>query len=812
MVHFTIRVAYSLAEILDLKREAESSALCEISQLQSSFSARARLRAQKMAEFLVDEKGKIDRHRLEILDKLFEERGFIHYPEATNDADLTLYAKRVLKTLLKDKALLQSIQRAGLPLCNPLATEYVADSMGSSNVTDAILRRALLSALLTPLRQTVGSCFATAPAILIQEELPHYLMQDLLQILNTGQLTRTFGGQEYAVPMSPTAGSGELKKLVPRERILFSPGLQSALKSRQGYPEDHADAVLNAIFDGEELRRARMRFVAFADHPLLKMWEFTLASFSEIKMDFSRWNLYVSLGFDPHEEGGIGALIHRHLERRLQEENEELQKYQEESIISMQQVQATERLLQQARSEEEGRRLLAEHQARLYQMHACFEKRDQHYANAENLAQFFSFLLKQYDVLFPLHFQEIYDADMSDVTDLSTDDSPAGFRLVYKHGRSQTGSWNFIKTAKDYLQALEGFFLRSESFIEENIKWKLGKKELAELTTQISHHLQTEEFLLSAFRRMAKGRGANVRIDKKTNLDALPFKPWAHVSGGTMALLLKTYFRVEKALHEEVRRVESATELCTFLIDLLKTKTMSARVMMSSPTHAFSLLAEEPLLQSASEERIFTYTWVRDRLINPQRQFYAGILLSPSEQTFLAEKFNLNVPSLPYHITPKEWRSQFPRSKELDGFLFSSLPLIRADEWKEKAKEILKAIGKQEAYKDLGTGRGYLTRSEAHSLVIEACNRTGILNERDLHGEVAKAMRILKLAPPEPLIFADTNWAKYYFAFLVSPSSEELELWLLDKIGLKGRPMEEWRQYLDGTTNEVWSVYMDRWR
>ena len=105
-------------------------------------------------------------------------------------------------------------------------------------------------------------------------------------------------------------------------------------------------------------------FRSTADNPLLKAWEFTLASFSEIKMEFSRWNLYSSLGFHPQESGGLGQRIYTYLEKKLEESNEKLQHYQEEYQIAFDQLKGTEILLKGASSEIEARRLGAEHQSR----------------------------------------------------------------------------------------------------------------------------------------------------------------------------------------------------------------------------------------------------------------------------------------------------------------------------------------------------------------------------------------------------------------------------------------------------------------
>lgn len=311
---------YSLEQILDLEGEAELVSLAELSLLDSSFCLRARRRGLKLSEFVVDAKGKIDREKLKILEALFQKEGFVLYPLATvgiNDAELTFYIKGALHTLLRDAPLCRQIESLGFPLCNGLAEEFVKDSVLSlSPPTERTLRCALVSALFTPLQQSVGSCFATAPAILVQEKHLPQLAADLVEILSTGSLKRVVQGQEFSVPMSPTAGSGDLKKKIDPSRVYFSPSLLSLGKEFSA--GETIEQMVRGSHGGEELRRLKARFVAFTLHPLLKMWEFTLASLSDVKMEFSRFSLYTALGFDPRDEGGIGQLIYEHLDLLLQ--------------------------------------------------------------------------------------------------------------------------------------------------------------------------------------------------------------------------------------------------------------------------------------------------------------------------------------------------------------------------------------------------------------------------------------------------------------------------------------------------------------
>ena len=99
-------------------------------------------------------------------------------------------------------------------------------------------QRALI-AWLTYLRQNVGSCFATAPAIVVSEEQPELFFKDLSELFGTGRLKRTFGGVEYSVPFSASWGAGDLRRLIvvqrgplaEKQKSWHSPGILAGLEA-----------------------------------------------------------------------------------------------------------------------------------------------------------------------------------------------------------------------------------------------------------------------------------------------------------------------------------------------------------------------------------------------------------------------------------------------------------------------------------------------------------------------------------------------------------------------------------------------------
>jgi hypothetical protein len=814
------------------------------------------------------------------------------------------------------------------PLCHKWAEKLIFETLGlssASSLTDAQIRAAVLCACLTPLRQNVGSCFATAPAIVIQKEQISLFLDDLYQLLSTGKLKRTFGGIEYVIPLSPSTGIGDLKKnLIAKDskaRVGFCPGLIAAMQvsgaigshlpleelgekvqdliqahalgKNQLTPSDLIRQVLleKLLLTEEDIERsrsleishfksskliigssdtgvsrkleqigafkqkekeARAAFNAMCDNALLKCWEFTLASFSEVKMEFSRWNLYTSLGLAPEEHGGLGELIYRKVDEKIKELNKKIEEYQKQYEAAFDQVRTTEALLRNVSSESDARRLQAEHQSRVYHMRTCLEMRDTVYEQGSNYSNLLSFLVKAYDQKFPEYFQEIYDAEMQEVQGDMYDDSPAGFRLVYKHGRVDPSTWTLIYDAEEYIEALLNFFSATESQIAAECSWEGGQQEILEITSAIIAHVRTSVFLETAFERMAKAHQAPLSKALPKNWQAIEKKPWAYTSGGTMTTLLKTYYCRESELTSEGKWVENESELLIFILDTLKNlppnitdgflKNPRKAMLVTSPSHAFLLLPGQEFLRLGWQEEIFTYTWVRDSVFLPSQHFYADMRLGPAEQSFILSRFCEELPPLLGHYLNQvfipsdkrllvvEWRkmlldaliqrtqSQTPQQQRvltdgIDAFLYQTLPLISGKEWKMLTRRILSDLMSDEVEKTLQLFPDAPAPLMTASEVRDAAKGCYLLSQRklalpfDLHVFIALHARFVGVAPPTPLLFADTNWTNNFFGFVVNPGNGRLELWRLDRTLSQGVQMSDWKHWLNGKDRKPWSIF-----
>jgi hypothetical protein len=916
------------------------------SQLQESCSVRNVLRARRIAISLINDKGDILMERIPGVIKALEKCLYSLGPQRQYDAIRQEQLLSVLRFLLSSKEAPRLLKAISKPISHRHAEEIIRATLqlpGKEVINDAHTRRAVLSSWLCYLRQNVGSCFATAPAIIIHDEQPLQYLKDLNEILSTGRLKRTFGGVEYTAPLSISWGAGDLKKniLVPYTsegraavELWLSPGLIAAFEAanlvgkelplKQKIEEvknlitevipsekDQQFFIINAedILRGVLLKylklteadlkeyenRSRMAmqttfltglpsgsargkteacasfyvwlelaenaFKGLADNALLKAWEFTLASFAETKAGFTRWNLYSSLGFRHEEAGGIGFSIYDIITRKIEQSKIKIQDLQIEYEQKYAHLKYLEGRMQRAGSEKELEWIKIDYKTKMYEFNILEELRDSENDKAQRTANMFNLLNDAYYELFPQYFQEVYDADMHEVTVGQYDDSPAGFRLLFKHGRSNTSQWTYIRTPAEFIQSLSDFFIATEIELASRDDFKGLERELTEIVTAIVTHIKTEEFLETAFYRMAAAHQSRIVKNPLENLDKIEKKPWAYTSGGSMATLVSCFFGLEDKPFEISRWVENPMELLVFLIDTVKQiphKLMNDYInkpnksmLIHSPTHAFLMKPGLSPFKEAWQNESFTYTWARDHLVKPIERFVDNLILDEAAQEFLIAKLSEQVPinyqyffrqsflrmhgdmgsvELRNHIVDtmqKEKGLQFQRQivlqpDEIDHFLYEALPLFPTFEMGERIRNLLEKmplisknrvndiVALWEKFPSAIGGERYATAQTLQDIVkgLLCLELQKTSTPQDLHAAVAEAARGCDYAFPKPILFADTNWTKDYFGFTVSPGTGKLELWRFDLIGTIGYPMSSWAHWLNGTRKDItWGIY-----
>ncbi len=124
---------------------------------------------------------------------------------------------RILTLLRDDPAVRQTLDEINVPhgRGNP-AGGMVRATLGLAPEEELIpihSRQVALGALLTPLRQAtgVGSCFATAAVIQVQNGDPERALREVKELIETGALTVTVNGESHTVLMNRTPPSNELE-------------------------------------------------------------------------------------------------------------------------------------------------------------------------------------------------------------------------------------------------------------------------------------------------------------------------------------------------------------------------------------------------------------------------------------------------------------------------------------------------------------------------------------------------------------------------------------------------------------------------
>ena len=451
---------------------------------------------------------------------------------------------------------------------------------------------------------------------------------------------------------------------------------------------------------------------------------------------------------------------------------------------------------------------------------------------------------------------------MQEVTTGPFDDSPAGFRLLYKHGRSNTSQWTLIKNQYDFIDSLVSFFVATEPQILHDLDRKELERDLSEVVTGIINHVKTKEFLETAFYRMAAAHKSPFIKDPLDHLEKIEKKPWGYTSGGTMNTLAACYYRIEDRPKEAEKWVESEMELLVFLADTLKQipprfldpflKGSRRSLLMQSPTHAFLLQPMSSPFKEAWMNDEFTYTFIRDRFVRQAEIFVEKMLLDDQMLQYLMQKFCEKVPEnyqprlqavfrkISGPLNPLFFREYLVdvlqtdrglragsrptlEADEIDGTLYSSLPLFHSSELRDKLSKIIsllpgisndRSAGILELANEISLTRGEVPILGALQLqdickALLCLSDAGTTSPIDYHLHVSLAAKKLKFAMPAPLIFADSNWVKDMFGFVVSPGTGKLELWRLDYTGSKGYPMTSWKQWLDGSRPDLrWGIYV----
>ena len=176
-------------------------------------------------------------------------------------------------------------------------------------------------------------------------------------------------------------------------------------------------------------------------------------------------------------------------------------------------------------------------------------------------------------------------------------------------------------------------------------------------------------------------------------------------------------------------------------------------------------------------------------------------------------------------MSPMEFRSALIESAGralpyladlIDQTLYHHLPCTSHFEVARHIRELFDVLGfngEQVAarYEEIGGSPPYPTMPAGQltdvckGLLIKELD--GVAHGEDWEERLLATLRAKRLKLAEPIVFADTNWARHHFAFVVNPGTQLLDFWRVEEKRERGTPMSIWKHWLNGSKKKPsWGI------
>ncbi len=853
-----------------------------------------------VAQAVFNEAGAVDPQRIKAVMHELKQHAFCLEPFSYYESQARQHVLAILERLSHaDGSLSKAIMSFSPPSNHRLAEQRVRETLGlppRAQITVRDARVAVLSMLLSYFRQNVGSCFATAPGIVLQRYSPELLVRDMQSLFDRGRLERYFAGEGMEVPFSQSVGVGDFKRVLSApvketqallRRFAQSPALDAALlaagilvdRSREQREQQVVFWLMTPVRDHlskqgaqplftieqlitwiamqahgvtqEALQRYKERpaplvhngmlvrtlnddkgaacddclsaidtmvssFKRFGENPLLKAWEYTVASMTDHQSAFTNTNLYHSLGVDSKQPNGIGHILRLSIQTLLDRFNEEVKVGQRDYQHLGMQANSLRMRLNTVPSDSrftmelEYNKLMSSMNELEYRVQMA--NRQAHY-----LSNLFSRLLECYFDWFADYFQEIYDPDLHSQKVGQYDDAPAGFRLYFKHGRSDSSQWQAIHNEKEFLDVLREFFRSTESLLLAQEPDE-ARDIIHPLVTEILQHLQKPDFIHSAKERLKRSRFVDEGAEDVRT-------PWAYVSGGYVDKLLGAYLKLDGLPQTKRMAVANPVKLFSALVEVVRALPsaegriehpgFSMERVICSPTHAFILQPHREPFRACWADGVDPSAWLDQHLLTPSHRFFNSLKLNKAMQHYLVEQMvqqgapaellslTTKASLAPQHfgqrvLQPFAKPARASLSHLLASVCYQQLPLFRWSDVPEAAERIAHHLDVRHtdwrsiirALLERLPEQRYIGSEMLQALVLLGMMLVEgkLFSERDWQTDVAEAARELDYAPPSPLLFADSNWFNYEFGLALNPVTGQLDLWQCNGLGHIARP------------------------
>lgn len=845
---------------------------------------------------LIDSRGQLAENRLDEWIAFFASFQSIVGPGYRFDSP-RLDQVRFALMQLKELNLKTCIQRFNVPKNGTLGMHLlrkVPSLVSKQTLVDSDVRRSVLAAFLSEMRQTIGSCFATAAGQYIREKEPKQFFKDLESILYLGGLQRVFEGKELKVPALLNIGEGELHTKVLRSKekrmltFLIYDTLAHVLEEKavsvaqvwhfvkRGTSEEislHDElarffqehfaipapiwkerfAPEGAAFDSHWLKlqefwqAAKVHAAGYEQNPLLKAWEYALASFSDVKLEFAYWNSFLALGLDPKEPKGLSAYLHEELQSRVDELSEQVEEIQKDLQTTGGYIQSLQLRARSASSENDLARMQSSargQESRYQRLRAEMRAMQQ---RIHILAQALPPIIQSLADKFQDYFQEVYDPSLAQSErGRLRDDRIAGFCLAVKRGLTDPSLWTLIKTQEAYSAHLSQFF---QSYFADmshlDALEEIHSKDLSFISTALYRFISQTDFIEHAMQRCKKR--------KFKGFDAAYYTPWSYLAGGSLTQVLEVYYG-KKGAFEEVEKVASSNEeLLAFYIESAfeldfidqeiskKSPFVGGRFLMSAPEHSCLFQPGSKSFLAGWSKEQFPFTWVRDCVMAPSVAALKGYTFSPFAAAGFLDRLKGELPlnfreltedldfsNLGLEEAAKRFLKRAPaplRSYALslfDACAYSFLPILQGQYAYEAIQELLFSLlpEQRRACEEALRQSNLRHQIPKHALfdkaeLFEFVKALYIRASQSVASPFVIEERLEKLANElgytmsRSLRFADSNWTKDYLSFVVNPRSLVLEVWRTDFSASLGAPMEAWNAET-ATGKARWSLFKKR--
>ena len=376
---------------------------------------------------------------------------------------------------------------------------------------------------------------------------------------------------------------------------------------------------MSRIINGDEIKIPLCPKIGKAINcsPLMKSYEFTAASLADVQVGFSKWNFHEALGLNHDAEGGLGKIIYNLVDMRLKDANEKIEEMNRDIEDVEKSLDMDDANFRSSTSMDRMNSIKRGAQGKKVHLNRMYGEVDDEAKSTQHLSTLYKFFVEQYIALFPHYFQELYDPEMFGEGDIE-EDRPSGFRLVYKHGRSDPKAWTYITSDKEYIQSLFDFITTTEPILTSLKREEGLERDIESIITELLLAIETPDFLNEQQERIAQ-------MHKKHLKEENNISPYAYLAGGNLKSMIQTFYLSNEEVRAEKIRCQDPLDLCNSIIEFMKDvknldvepfeKDPFATLLICNDTHAFNLLPGQAVLKKAWMHSGNTYTYIRDVLL-----------------------------------------------------------------------------------------------------------------------------------------------------------------------------------------------------